>query len=118
MLNQEEYNPRKVDIWSSGIILYAMVHGYLPFEDEVQSVLYEKIRTKSVRIASAISIPCRNLIRGLLIKDPVERWDINTIKNHEFLCDFLAPEEEYISLMTADLKMEEFKQICEHLGIL
>ena len=40
MLNQEEYNPRKVDIWSSGIILFAMVHGYLPFEDDVQHVLY------------------------------------------------------------------------------
>jgi len=40
MLNQEEYDPRKVDIWSSGVILYAMVHGYLPFEDDVQSLLY------------------------------------------------------------------------------
>jgi 5'-AMP-activated protein kinase, catalytic alpha subunit len=40
MLNQEEYNPRKIDIWSSGIILYAMVHGYLPFEDDVQQILY------------------------------------------------------------------------------
>lgn len=40
MLSQQDYNPRKVDIWSSGIILYAMIHGYLPFEDQNQNVLY------------------------------------------------------------------------------
>lgn len=33
MLQRVPYNPEKIDIWSSGIILYAMVCGYLPFED-------------------------------------------------------------------------------------
>ena len=33
MLNKLAYDPKKVDIWSSGIILHAMVLGYLPFED-------------------------------------------------------------------------------------
>ena len=82
MLNQEPYDPKKVDFWSSGVILFAMVHGYLPFEDEVQSVLYEKIKTKSVKISSAVGIPCRNLIRGLLLKDPKERLSISAIKEH------------------------------------
>ena len=76
MLNLEEYDPKKVDIWSSGIILYAMSNGYLPFEDAVTTVLYEKIKTKSFKVASWVSIACRNLIRGVLIKDPVERWNI------------------------------------------
>lgn len=40
MLQRVPYNPEKVDIWSTGIILYAMVCGYLPFEDEVTTKLY------------------------------------------------------------------------------
>lgn len=33
MLARNPYDPEMVDIWSSGIILYAMACGYLPFED-------------------------------------------------------------------------------------
>ena len=40
MLNKLAYDPKKVDLWSSGIILHAMVLGYLPFEDDVTAKLY------------------------------------------------------------------------------
>lgn len=44
MLKGESYEPLKVDIWSSGVILFAMLCGYLPFEDnENTSDLYAKI---------------------------------------------------------------------------
>jgi 5'-AMP-activated protein kinase catalytic alpha subunit len=32
MLLGNKYNGLEIDIWSVGIILYAMVHGFLPFE--------------------------------------------------------------------------------------
>jgi 5'-AMP-activated protein kinase catalytic alpha subunit len=43
MIAGKQYDCLAVDIWSSGIILYAMLCGYLPFEDPNTSKLYKKI---------------------------------------------------------------------------
>jgi len=40
MVAGKKYKPSCVDIWSTGIILYAMVCGYLPFEDPDTAKLY------------------------------------------------------------------------------
>lgn len=40
MVAGKKYKPAQVDIWSTGIILYAMVCGYLPFEDPDTAKLY------------------------------------------------------------------------------
>ena len=43
MIAGKKYESTKVDIWSSGVILFALVCGYLPFEDEITGNLYKKI---------------------------------------------------------------------------
>ena len=44
MLVEQSYDPRLADIWSCGIVLYAMICGFLPFEDKSNKVLYQKIK--------------------------------------------------------------------------
>ena len=43
MIAGQKYNGLKVDIWSSGVILFAMLCGFLPFDDNDTQKLYHKI---------------------------------------------------------------------------
>lgn len=43
MLSKLKYDPLKADIWSLGIVLFAMLAGFLPFDDDNTDKLYEKI---------------------------------------------------------------------------
>ena len=82
MLNGKEYKAPPIDIWSSGIILYAMLCGYLPFEDENNEELYKKICNGKFSIPSFISEPARDLIKKILTTEPNHRIGIYQIKNH------------------------------------
>ena len=55
MINGEAYMGLRVDIWSSGIVLFAMLCGYLPFEDEDNEILYKKITEGKFKIQKYIS---------------------------------------------------------------
>lgn len=55
ILQGENYNGEMVDIWSSGIILFAMVCGYLPFQDDDPLSLTKKILYGKYNLPSNVS---------------------------------------------------------------
>ena len=78
-----------IDIWSSGIILYAMLCGYLPFEevenDEYNEVLFKNIVECNVEYPHEFITPvARDLLMKILVKDPEKRITIDEIKQHNF----------------------------------
>ena len=89
MVRGHKYDGFKIDIWSSGIILYAMLCGYLPFEemenDDCNEVLFKNIMECNVEYPPEFIPPdAKNLLRKILVKDPRKRIDIEDIKKENF----------------------------------
>ena len=84
MIAGKNYSGLKADIWSSGVILYAMVCGYLPFEDPNTGELYKKILACNYKAPKFISHEAKDLIKCILNTDPDLRISIEGIRNHEW----------------------------------
>ena len=78
------YDGFKTDIWCCGIILYAMLCGFLPFEGENNSELFRNILDCDPEMPDWLSISSRDLIIRILNPDPDERISLNEIKSHRF----------------------------------
>ena len=84
MVAGKKYIPSWVDIWSSGIILYAMIWGYLPFEDPDTSKLYQKILSGNFEVPDFMSSLVEDILHKILNTDPKKRYTINEIRKHEW----------------------------------
>ena len=89
MVRGHKYDGFKIDIWSSGIILYAMLCGYLPFEemenDDCNEVLFKNIMECNVEYPPEFIPPdAKSLLKKILVKDPRRRITIEEIKMEKF----------------------------------
>jgi len=84
MVSGFRYDGYKIDIWSSGVILFAMLCGYLPFEHKNNKILFQKILECKVKLPNHLSEDSKDLILKILVKDPNKRISIEQIKNHPF----------------------------------
>ena len=90
MIAGKKYNGLQVDLWSSGVILYAMICGTLPFEvnfilfqDPNTSSLYKKILTLNYKIPSFLSPLAKDMIQGLLTSNS-KRYNLHDIRKHDY----------------------------------
>ncbi|OHT14483.1 CAMK family protein kinase [Tritrichomonas foetus] len=81
MIKGEEYTAAS-DIWSAGILLFAMTHGELPYDDDNMQRLLQKIAYSSPNYSDHISPQLYDLLTKLLEKDPKERITLQEIKEH------------------------------------
>ncbi|EPY78785.1 5-AMP-activated protein kinase catalytic subunit alpha-2 [Camelus ferus] len=109
------YAGPEVDIWSCGVILYALLCGTLPFDDEHVPTLFKKIRGGVFYIPEYLNRSVATLLMHMLQVDPLKRATIKDIREHEWfkqdLPNYLFPEDPSYDANVID--DEAVKEVCE-----
>ncbi|OMJ16881.1 Serine/threonine-protein kinase ppk1 [Smittium culicis] len=86
------YSGTNVDIWSCGVILFAMLAGYLPFDDDESNpngeninLLYKYILSTELYYPAQISKSAKSLLSRILVTDPKKRATMREIRQHHWL---------------------------------
>ena len=84
MVSGQRYDGCMIDIWSTGIILFAMVCGYLPFEDNDNDILFGKILKCKIHYPKSMGALTLDLMKKIIVPEPKQRITLEQIKLHDF----------------------------------
>ncbi|GAA6049269.1 hypothetical protein JCM3770_005914 [Rhodotorula araucariae] len=79
------YDGLLADVWSAGVVLYALFARLLPFDDENHPALFKKIVNAEYAMHASIPPVAQDLIARCLVVDPRKRYTLDDILAHQFL---------------------------------
>ncbi|CDP17892.1 unnamed protein product [Coffea canephora] len=100
VLRKKGYDGVKADLWSCGVVLYVLLAGFLPFQDQNLMNMYRKIFKAEFTFPPWFSMESKRLISKLLVADPARRISIPAIMK--------APWFRKNDSMTSSFSVKEF----------
>lgn len=108
----KNYHGAPSDIWSCGIILFALLTGHLPFDDENIRKLLLKVQNGKFIMPANLSWEAKDLINKMLQVNPNDRITIDSILKHPLLTKYPEPVLHNVtSTTTLDFKNSNIKPI-------
>ncbi|XP_069464694.1 serine/threonine-protein kinase MARK1 isoform X2 [Ambystoma mexicanum] len=108
----KKYDGPEVDVWSLGVILYTLVSGSLPFDGQNLKELRERVLRGKYRIPFYMSTDCENLLKKLLVLNPIKRGSLEQIMKDRWmnvgyeddeLKPYSEPETDFNDIKRIDL---------------
>ncbi|KAG6331469.1 hypothetical protein ID866_7622 [Astraeus odoratus] len=97
LLNAKVYTGPEVDVWSFGVVLYVLVCGKVPFDDQSMPALHAKIKRGLVEYPVWLSAECKHLLSRMLVTNPAIRAPLSEVLEHPWMCrGFNGPPESHL----------------------
>ncbi|XP_055738732.1 serine/threonine-protein kinase BRSK2-like isoform X4 [Salvelinus fontinalis] len=84
VIRGEKYDGRRADVWSCGVILFALLVGALPFDHDNLRQLLEKVKSGVFHMPHFIPPDCQALLKGMIQVNPDKRLTLEAIQKHSW----------------------------------
>ncbi|XP_061702749.1 serine/threonine-protein kinase BRSK1 isoform X2 [Syngnathoides biaculeatus] len=82
VIRGEKYDGRRADVWSCGVILFALLVGALPFDHDNLRQLLEKVKSGVFHMPHFIPPDCQALLKGMIEVNADKRLTLEAIQTH------------------------------------
>jgi serine/threonine protein kinase len=105
ILFHQKYNV-KTDLWSIGIILYEMVYRRFPYQAKNTVELIKEVKRYDIKFpTTTVNAECLDLMKKLLVKDPILRMDWQEFFKHPWISPNCESDQDFDIIPEANSKL-------------